>query len=66
MYSNELDNTSEFHAIYRQEPNRITDEEFLKFLTEYRKPDKFNKFTVIPGSLQIKISAMTELPSSNT
>ncbi|EFA03420.2 Dedicator of cytokinesis protein 11-like Protein [Tribolium castaneum] len=64
LYSNELDNTSEFHAIYRQEPNKLTDEELLKLLTEYRKPDKFSKFTVIPGSLQIKIAAMNELPSN--
>jgi hypothetical protein len=64
LYSNELDNTSDFHAIYRQEPNKLTDEELLKLLTEYRKPDKFSKFTVIPGSLQIKITAMNELPSN--
>ncbi|RZC34337.1 dedicator of cytokinesis protein 9 [Asbolus verrucosus] len=64
LYSNELDNTSEFHAIYRQEPNKLTDEELLKLLSEYRKPDKFSKFTVIPGSLQIKITAMNELPSN--
>lgn len=64
LYSNELDNTSDFHAIYRQETNKLTDEELLKILTEYRKPDKFSKFTVIPGTLQVKLCAMNELPSS--
>lgn len=37
LYSNELDATSEFPAIYRQEPNRLKDEEILKILMEYRK-----------------------------
>ncbi|XP_056646243.1 dedicator of cytokinesis protein 9 isoform X1 [Diorhabda sublineata] len=62
LYSNELDTTSDFHAIYRQEPNKMTDEELLKLLSDYRKPDKFNKFTVIPGSLEIKMSAINDLP----
>ncbi|KAJ8916213.1 hypothetical protein NQ315_016352 [Exocentrus adspersus] len=64
LYSNELDTTSDFHALYRQEPNKITDEEMLKLLSDYRKPDKFNKFTVIPGSLDIKVSAVSDLPSN--
>ncbi|XP_074040157.1 dedicator of cytokinesis protein Ziz isoform X3 [Leptinotarsa decemlineata] len=62
LYSNELDTTSDFHAIYRQEPNKISDEEMVRLLSEYRKPDKFNKFTVIPGSLEIKVSAINDLP----
>nr|XP_023030048.1 dedicator of cytokinesis protein 9 [Leptinotarsa decemlineata] len=61
LYSNELDTTSDFHAIYRQEPNKISDEEMVRLLSEYRKPDKFNKFTVIPGSLEIKVSAINDL-----
>lgn len=64
LYSNELDTTPEFPAIYRQEPNKLTDEELLKILSEYRKPDKFSKFTVIPGSLKIKIEPLKELPES--
>ncbi|KAK9870395.1 hypothetical protein WA026_007964 [Henosepilachna vigintioctopunctata] len=65
LYSNELDTTSDFHAIYRQEPNKLNDEELLKFLSEYRKPDKFSKFTVIPGSLQISISSVAEQPQNS-
>lgn len=37
QYSNELDTSAEFPAIYRQEPNRLKDEEILKILAEYRK-----------------------------
>ncbi|XP_066143426.1 dedicator of cytokinesis protein 9 isoform X2 [Euwallacea fornicatus] len=62
LYSNELDTVSDFHAIYRQESNKMSDEEVLRVLSDYRKPDKFNKFTVIPGSLEIKISAFSDLP----
>ncbi|KAG5877388.1 hypothetical protein JTB14_027999 [Gonioctena quinquepunctata] len=64
LYSNELDTTSDFHAIYRQEPNKISDEEMVRLLSDYRKPDKFSKFTVIPGSLEIKVSAVSDLPSN--
>lgn len=64
LYSNELDTTSDFHALYRQEPNKINDEEMLKLLADYRKPDKFSKFTVIPGSLEIQVSAIQDLPPS--
>lgn len=64
LYSNELDTTSDFHTLYRQEPSKITDEEMLKLLSDYRKPDKFNKFTVIPGSLEIKVSTINDLPAS--
>lgn len=64
LYSNELDTSPEFPAIYRQEANKLTDEELLKLLSEYRKPDKFSKFTVIPGSLRIKIEPLKDLPES--
>lgn len=37
LYSNELDTSSDFPAIYRQEGNKIKDEELLKLLSEYRK-----------------------------
>lgn len=37
LYSNELDISSDFPAIYRQEGNKIKDDELLKLLSEYRK-----------------------------
>lgn len=64
LYSNELDMAAEFPAIYRQENNKLSDEELLKLLSEYRKPDKFSKLTVIPGSLKIKIQSLTDFPES--
>lgn len=65
LYSSDLDTAIEFPAIYRQENSKLKDEELLKLLAEYRKPDKFSKLTVIPGSLKITIEALTELPNSN-
>lgn len=64
LYSNELDATPDFPAIYRQEGSRLTDEELLKLLSEYRKPDKFSKLTLIPGWLKFKIELITDLPES--
>lgn len=47
LYSNELDTSSDFPAVYRQEGNKIKDEELLKLLSEYRKwVDKFQLLNV--------------------
>ncbi|EDS34252.1 dedicator of cytokinesis protein 9 [Culex quinquefasciatus] len=62
LYSHDLDTSFDFPAIYRQEGARLKDEELLKLLAEYRKPDKFSKLTVLPGSLKIYIEALNELP----
>lgn len=59
-----MDTYPEFPTIFRQEGNKLTDEELLKLLTEFRKPDKMSKLTVIPGSLKIKITSLTDLPDS--
>lgn len=64
LYSSDLDTAIEFPAIYRQEVNKLKDEELLKLLSEYRKPDKFSKLTVIPGCLKIITEVMNELPNS--
>lgn len=58
LYSTELDTEHdefEFPIIYRQEPNKLKDEELLKLLAEYRKPDKFSKMTIIPGFFKLNI-----------
>lgn len=64
LYSSDLDTAIEFPAIYRQEANRLKDDELLKLLAEYRKPDKFSKLTVIPGWLKVTIEPLTVLPNS--
>ncbi|XP_055599906.1 dedicator of cytokinesis protein 9 isoform X2 [Uranotaenia lowii] len=62
LYSQELDTSSDFPAIYRQDGAKLKDDELLKLLAEYRKPDKFSKLTVIPGSLRIFIEVLNGLP----
>lgn len=37
LYSNELDDSTDFPAIYRQDGNKIKDEDLLKLLTDFRK-----------------------------
>lgn len=64
LYSSDLDAAIEFPAIYRQDANKLKDEDILKLLTEYRKPDKFSKLTVIPGFLKIMAEPINELPNS--
>lgn len=64
MYSHDLDETIDFPAIYRQEMNKMRDEDLLKLLADYKKPEKFSKLTVIPGDLKIRLRIMTELPNN--
>lgn len=64
LYSSDLDTAIEFPAIYRQDANKLKDEDILKLLMEYRKPDKFSKLTVIPGFLKIITEPISELPNS--
>lgn len=64
LYSSELDTAIEFPAIYRQETNRLKDDELLRLLADYRKPDKFSKLTVIPGWLKLTIEPLNELTKS--
>lgn len=67
LYSNELDtdhNEFEFSSIYRQELNKIKDEELLKFLADYRKPDKLNKLTIIPGYVKFVVEEVEKVQGS--
>lgn len=64
LYSSDLDAAIEFPAIYRQDANKLKDEDILKLLAEYRRPEKFSKLTVIPGFLKIMAEPTSELPNS--
>lgn len=66
LYSSDLDTAIEFPAIYRQDASKLKDEDLLKLLGEYRKPDKFSKLTVIPGTLKIVTETISELPKSES
>ncbi|XP_044001761.1 dedicator of cytokinesis protein 9 isoform X3 [Aphidius gifuensis] len=64
LYSNELDVSSDFPAIYRQEPNKLRDDDILKLLNEYRKPDKLSKLTIIPGWIKLTIEPLIDIPDN--
>lgn len=64
LYSSELNTELEFPAIFRQENLKLKDEELLKILAEFRKPEKMNKLTVIPGWLKINAQPLSEQPKS--
>uniref|UniRef100_A0A1I8PPX3 Dedicator of cytokinesis protein 9 n=1 Tax=Stomoxys calcitrans TaxID=35570 RepID=A0A1I8PPX3_STOCA len=68
-YSNELDtekNEFEFNILYRQEINKLKDEELLKFLVDYRKPEKLSKLTIIPGQFKLTIEEVEKVHGSFT
>lgn len=65
LYSSDVDTAVEFPAIYREDANKLKDDDLLKLLSEYRKPDKFSKLTVIPGNIRISVEPLQELPNSN-
>lgn len=60
LYSSDLDTDGDFPAIYRQDCNKIKDDEILKILTDFRKPEKMNKLTTIPGSMKMSIKYVNE------
>ncbi|XP_030384667.1 dedicator of cytokinesis protein 9 isoform X2 [Scaptodrosophila lebanonensis] len=71
------DQEFEFSTIYRQEVPKLKDEELLKLLTEFRKPEKLSKLTVIPGYMKLQLvqvekvanalsKSLTPLPNFNS
>lgn len=62
--SGNLDTDSDFCPIYRCDEKRLSEAEFIRMLADYRKPEKMNKLTVIPGSVTAQILPMeVTLPS---
>ncbi|KAM9320684.1 dedicator of cytokinesis protein 9 isoform 1-T1 [Gastrophryne carolinensis] len=53
--SGTLDKSARFSAIYRQDGNKLSNEDMLKFLADFRKPEKMAKLPVILGNLDIHI-----------
>lgn len=65
-YSHELDvepqREFEFNTIYRQELPKLRDEELLKLLADYRKPEKLSKLTIIPGYMRLQLQLLDQTP----
>lgn len=58
-YSCELDRSSDFGHIYRQDSTRLSEEDILKFLSDWKRPEKAKHFTVIPGQIKVAVRALS-------
>ncbi|XP_051562167.1 dedicator of cytokinesis protein 9-like isoform X2 [Myxocyprinus asiaticus] len=53
--SGTLDKSARFSALYRQDSNKLSEEDLFKLLTDFRKPEKMAKLPVILGNLDVII-----------
>ncbi|XP_050802676.1 dedicator of cytokinesis protein 9 isoform X12 [Gopherus flavomarginatus] len=53
--SGTLDKNARFSALYRQDSSKLSNEDMLKLLADFRKPEKMAKLPVILGNLDITI-----------
>ncbi|XP_077153205.1 dedicator of cytokinesis protein 9 isoform X4 [Ranitomeya variabilis] len=53
--SGTLDKSGRFSPIYKQDSNKLSNEDMLKLLADFRKPEKLSKLPVILGNLDIHI-----------
>ncbi|XP_072556406.1 dedicator of cytokinesis protein 9-like isoform X3 [Paramormyrops kingsleyae] len=56
--SGTLDRVSRFSPIYRQDSGKLSNEDMLKLLADFRKPEKMAKLPVILGNLDITIDGV--------
>ncbi|XP_045133980.1 dedicator of cytokinesis protein 9-like isoform X2 [Portunus trituberculatus] len=65
--SGNLDTESDFSPIYRSDEKKLGESEFIRLLSDFRKPEKMNKLTTIPGNVSVQIVPMeVTLPNSLT
>uniref|UniRef100_A0A8D0BHX4 Dedicator of cytokinesis 10 n=1 Tax=Salvator merianae TaxID=96440 RepID=A0A8D0BHX4_SALMN len=53
-----IDRESRFSPLFRQESSKISTDDLLKLVTEYRRAEKINKIQIIPGSLEISVDCV--------
>ncbi|XP_053311316.1 dedicator of cytokinesis protein 9 isoform X8 [Spea bombifrons] len=53
--SGTLDKAARFSPIYKQDSNKLSNEDMLKLLADFKKPEKMAKLPVILGNLDIHI-----------
>uniref|UniRef100_A0A3Q2P1E8 Dedicator of cytokinesis 10 n=1 Tax=Fundulus heteroclitus TaxID=8078 RepID=A0A3Q2P1E8_FUNHE len=62
-----LDRESRFSPLFKQESNKISTDDLLKLVTEYRRAEKTSKLQTVPGALDIAIeNAPMEHPNCVT
>ncbi|CAO2591926.1 Dedicator of cytokinesis protein 9 [Lemmus lemmus] len=57
--SGNLDKNARFSAVYRQDSNKLSNDDMLKLLADFRKPEKMAKLPVILGNLDITIDSVS-------
>ncbi|MFT7818030.1 dedicator of cytokinesis protein 9-like isoform X3, partial [Arapaima gigas] len=53
-----LDKVSRFSTLYRQDSSRLSNDDMLKLLADFRKPEKMAKLPVILGNLDVTIDSV--------
>ncbi|XP_047662194.1 dedicator of cytokinesis protein 10 isoform X2 [Tachysurus fulvidraco] len=53
-----VDRESRFSPLFKQESNKVSAEDLLKLITEYRRAEKASKLQTIPGSLEIGVDCV--------
>ncbi|XP_037096258.1 dedicator of cytokinesis protein 9 isoform X11 [Syngnathus acus] len=53
--SGTLDKSARFSPLYRQDNNKLSNDDMLKLLADFRKPEKMAKLPVILGNLDVTI-----------
>ncbi|XP_045150675.1 dedicator of cytokinesis protein 10 [Echinops telfairi] len=53
-----VDRDSRFSPLYRQESSKLSTEDLLKSVTDYRRADRISKALTIPGSLDIAVDSV--------
>ncbi|XP_010771881.1 dedicator of cytokinesis protein 9-like [Notothenia coriiceps] len=53
--SGTLDKSARFSPLYRQDSNKLSNDDVLKLLADFRKPEKMAKLPVILGNLDVTI-----------
>nr|XP_021321972.1 dedicator of cytokinesis protein 10 isoform X2 [Danio rerio] len=53
-----VDRESRFSPLFKQESNKISTEDLIKLITEYRRAEKASKLQTIPGNLEINVDCV--------
>uniref|UniRef100_A0A8C5ANT1 Dedicator of cytokinesis 9 n=1 Tax=Gadus morhua TaxID=8049 RepID=A0A8C5ANT1_GADMO len=56
--SGTLDKSARFSALYRQDSNKLSNDDMFKLLADFRKPEKMAKLPVILGNLDVTIDSV--------
>ncbi|KAJ8368388.1 hypothetical protein SKAU_G00084160 [Synaphobranchus kaupii] len=53
-----LDRDSRFSPLFKQESNKISTDDLIKLISEYRRAEKTSKLQTIPGNLEISVDCV--------